>query len=163
MHGCLCVRARAPQLRVWPACIARTRTCPAILVRTGRARSSSTLVFTTWRAVCRLTQVLRGRWAKRGELRGTARARAWPRRCPRRGVCLEYVRLTPPPQCRSCLLYENRCPAMDSRGVMGMFWGLSAGARTARSLWGWTVDKEIYIYICPLLPRRARGVCTLWI
>jgi hypothetical protein len=29
------------------------------------------------------------------------------------------------------LLYENRCPAMDSCGVMGMFWGLSAGALTA--------------------------------
>ena len=29
------------------------------------------------------------------------------------------------------LLYENLCPAMDSCGVMGMFRGLSAGARTA--------------------------------
>ena len=25
------------------------------------------------------------------------------------------------------------------------------------------VCDEIYIYICPLLPRRARGVCALWI
>ena len=25
------------------------------------------------------------------------------------------------------------------------------------------VCDEIYIYICPLLPQRARGVCTLWI
>ena len=41
VRGCLCVCALPPQLRVWPACIARTRTCPAILVRTGRARSSS--------------------------------------------------------------------------------------------------------------------------
>ena len=40
--------------------------------------------------------------------------------------------VTTPPQCHSCLLYENLCPAMDSCGVMGMFWGLSAGARTAR-------------------------------
>jgi hypothetical protein len=40
----------------------------------GRARSSSTLGFTTWRAVRRLTQVLRGRWVKRGELRGAALA-----------------------------------------------------------------------------------------
>ena len=32
------------------------------------------LEFTTWRAVCRLTQVRRGRGAKRGELRGAARA-----------------------------------------------------------------------------------------
>jgi hypothetical protein len=31
VRGCLCVCARAPQLRVCPACIARTRTCPAIL------------------------------------------------------------------------------------------------------------------------------------
>ena len=34
------------------------------------------LEFTTWRAVGRLTQVRRGRGAKRGELRGAARARA---------------------------------------------------------------------------------------
>jgi hypothetical protein len=40
--------------------------------------------------------------------------------------------VTTPPQCRSCLLYENLCPATDSCGVMGMFWGLSAGARTTR-------------------------------
>ena len=26
VRGCLCVCARAPQLRVWPACIAHTRT-----------------------------------------------------------------------------------------------------------------------------------------
>jgi hypothetical protein len=32
----------------------------------------STLGFTTWRAVRRLTQVLRGCWSKRGELRGAA-------------------------------------------------------------------------------------------
>jgi hypothetical protein len=38
---CVCVYARTPQLRVCPACISRTRTCPEILVRTGRARSSS--------------------------------------------------------------------------------------------------------------------------
>jgi hypothetical protein len=41
------------------------------------------------------------------------------------------VRVPPPREARS-LLYENRCPAMDSCGVVGMFWGLSAGARTAR-------------------------------
>ena len=66
VRGCLCVCARAPQLRVWPACAPapdRQSLCA------GRARSSSTLGFTTWRAVRRLTQVLRGRWAKRGELR----------------------------------------------------------------------------------------------
>ena len=40
----------------------------------GRARSSSTLGFTTWRAVRRLTQVLRGSRAKRGELRRAAYA-----------------------------------------------------------------------------------------
>jgi hypothetical protein len=66
------------------------------------------LGFTTWRAVRRLTQVLRGRGAKRGELRGTACAgqgrasRDWGGRS--RKSCV-----TTPPQCRSCLLYENRC------------------------------------------------------
>ena len=103
-----------------------------------------------------------GLGAKRGELRGAARA-GQGRASGAGGGDSNGSCSSPPPREARSLLYENRCPAMDSCGVMGMFWGLSAGARTARSLWGWTVDKEIYIYICPLLPRRARGVCTLWI
>jgi hypothetical protein len=34
---------------------------------------------------------------------------------------MNLVRQTPPREARS-LLYENRCPAMDSCGVMGMLW-----------------------------------------
>jgi hypothetical protein len=56
-------------------------------------------------------------------LRGPARTA----RAAHGGVCrMSLVRQTPPREARS-LLYENRCPAMDSCGVMGMFWGLSAG------------------------------------
>jgi hypothetical protein len=60
----------------------------------GRARSSSTLGFTTWRAVRRLTQVLRGCRAKRGELRGASAgqgraSRAW-------GGCRVSLALPPP-------------------------------------------------------------------
>jgi hypothetical protein len=104
VRGCLCVCARAPQLRVWPACAPapdRQSLCA------GRARSSSTLGFTTWRAVHQFTQVLRGRWAKRGELRGAACAgqgrasRAW------RGVRHKGLRRTPP-------LYGSLCMAADS-------------------------------------------------
>jgi hypothetical protein len=56
-------------------------------------------------------------------LRGPARAA----RAALGGVTrMGLVRVPPPREARS-LLYENRCPAMDSCGVMGMFWGLSAG------------------------------------
>ena len=96
----------------------------------GRARSSSTLGFTTWRAVRRLTQVLRGRGAKRGELRGTACAGQGRASRARRGDSNGPGSSPRPREARS-LLYENLCPAMDSCGVMGMFRGLSAGARTA--------------------------------
>ena len=48
----------------------------------ARVTARRQLEFTTWRAVCRLTQVLRGRGAKRGELRGVSRARAGRGRCP---------------------------------------------------------------------------------
>ena len=40
------------------------------------------------------------------------------------------VRQTPPRKACS-LLYENQCPAMDSCGVMGMLWGLSAGVHVS--------------------------------
>jgi len=124
--ACVCVRAHHSCGSGLPASRAPAPDRRSLCA--GRARSSSTLGFTTWRAVRRLTQVLRGRGAKRGELRGTACAgqgRAWGGRS--RKSCA-----TTPPQCRLCLLYENRYPSMDSCGVMGMFWGLSAGARTAR-------------------------------
>ena len=54
------------------------------------------LEFTTWRAVGWLTQVLEGRGAKRGEMHGASRARAWLWLCSRGGVHLKYFRLTPP-------------------------------------------------------------------
>jgi hypothetical protein len=102
--ACVCARAHhscgsgLPALRV-PAPDRRS-------LRAGRARSSSTLGFTTWRAVPRLTQVLRGRWAKRGELLGAVCAgqgrasRAW-------GVRQKGLRRTPP-------LYGSLCMAADS-------------------------------------------------
>jgi len=43
---------------------------------------------------------------------------------------LGLVRQTPPRKACS-LLYENQCPAMDSCGVMGMLWGLSAGVHVS--------------------------------
>ena len=54
------------------------------------------LEFRTWRAVCRLTQVLEGRGAKKGELRWASRARAGRGRC--RGVsAFATLQLLPPP------------------------------------------------------------------
>ena len=52
-----------------------------------RVTPRSGVASTTWRAVGRPTQVPKGRGAKRGELRGVARARAWPPRCPRGAGC----------------------------------------------------------------------------
>jgi hypothetical protein len=112
--ACVCVRAHHSCGSGLP--VSRAPAPDRRSLCAGRARSSSTLGFTTWRAVRRLTQVLRGRGAKRGELRGAACAgqgrasRAWGGRS--RKSCA-----TTPPQCRSCLLYENRCPAMDSCGA----------------------------------------------
>ena len=37
----------------------------------------------------------------------------------------------PPPRKAHSLLYENQCQAMDSCGVMGMLWGLSAGVHVS--------------------------------
>jgi len=87
------------------------------------------LGFTTWRAVRKVYPSASRARAKRGELRGTACAGQDRASCTWGGRSLKSCATTPP-QCRSCLLYENLCPAMDSCGVMGMFWGLSAGART---------------------------------
>ena len=47
------------------------------------------------------------------------------------GVCrMNLVRQPPPREARS-LLHENQCPAMDSCGVMDMFWGLSSGVHVS--------------------------------
>ena len=73
---------KQPQLRGKPS----HQTCRALQDAGVTARRP--LDFKASRAVRRLTQVRRGRGAKRGELRGAARARAWPRRCPRGGVGL---------------------------------------------------------------------------
>ncbi len=68
--ACVCVRAHHSCRSGLPASRAPAPDRRSLCA--GRARSSSTLGFTTWRAVRRLIQVLRGRGAKRGELRGAA-------------------------------------------------------------------------------------------
>ena len=55
------------------------------------------LEFKTWRAVGRLTQVRRGRGAKRGELRGAARAGQGRASRAGGGVRRKGLRRTPPP------------------------------------------------------------------
>ena len=60
-------------------------------------------------------------------LRGPARAA----RAAQGGVTRMGLVRVPPPRKAHSLLYENQCPAMDSCGVMGMLWGLSAGVHVS--------------------------------
>jgi hypothetical protein len=92
--ACVCVRAHHSCGSGLPASRAPAPDRRSLCA--GRARSSSTLGFTTWRAVRRLTQVLRGRGAKRGELRGAACAGQGRASRARRGVRHKGLRRTPP-------------------------------------------------------------------
>jgi hypothetical protein len=103
--ACVCVRAHHSCGSGLPASRAPAPDRRSLCA--GRARSSSTLGFTTWRAVRRLTQVLRGRGAKRGELRGAACAGQGRASRARRGVRHKGLRRTP-------ALYGSLCMAADS-------------------------------------------------
>ena len=98
------------------------------------------------------------------------RAPARAARVVRGGVTRMGLVRVPPPREASSLLYENWCPAMDSCGVMGMFWGLGRCAHCAQTqlicgsavllLFCVCACVMRYIFISVLFSLGVRRVCV---